>query len=143
MEPPGARLNMQEAVEAVGAGPLGNTVTQKPSTYVKVVNSVWNGSGCIKRKVAEYYVEERRAEWVGDDQLRLIESHPKNRAAARRATRGYENVARVMTTAEMKHLPIIQRRKSTGRHGALGRSAPDRVLFHQAGFPSAVAGTRT
>jgi hypothetical protein len=138
--PPGVRPEMQGAV---GAGPLGERAAKKLSTHVKIVNSVFNGSGYLKRKVAEYYVAEGRAEFVADDQLRLIESHPKNRAAARRATWGYENVTRVMTIAEMKHLPIIQRRKSTGRHGALGRSTPDRVLFRQAGSPSAVGGTRT
>lgn len=55
------------------------------SSKVKVVNSVWNGPGVIKRKVAEYYVAEGRAEWVGERQIRLIESHPKNLAAAERA----------------------------------------------------------
>ncbi len=65
----------------------------KPSSKVKVVNPVWNGNGIIKRKVAEFYVTEGRAEWVGRpesfsgtlDQLRLIPSHPKNVAAAARA----------------------------------------------------------
>jgi hypothetical protein len=55
------------------------------STRVKVINSVWNGSGLLKRKVAEHYVREGRAEWVADGQLRLILSHPKNQAAAERA----------------------------------------------------------
>jgi len=55
------------------------------SAKVKVVNPVWNGRGLLKRKVAEYYVSERRAEWVGPDQLRLISSHPQNVAAAARA----------------------------------------------------------
>ena len=46
----------------------------------------------IKRKVAEYYVAEGRAEWVGGgdgfghDLLRLVSSHPKNVAAADRAS---------------------------------------------------------
>jgi len=110
--PPGTRPEMQGAV---GAGPLGETAGKKVSTHVKMVNSVFNGSGYLKRKVAEYYVAEGRAEFVADDQLRLIESHPKNRAAARRAARGYENVTRAMTTAEMKHLPIIQLCKSRSR----------------------------
>jgi len=48
----------------------------------------------LKRKVAEYYVAEGRAEWIGSDErretpidlLRLILSHPKNMAAAARAS---------------------------------------------------------
>ena len=55
------------------------------SAKVKVVNAVWNGRGLLKRKVAEYYVAEGRAEWVGEGQLRLVLSHPKNMAAARAA----------------------------------------------------------
>jgi hypothetical protein len=55
------------------------------SSRVKVVNSIWNGSGVIKRKVAQSYVDEGRAEWVEQDQLRLVLSHWKNQAAAARA----------------------------------------------------------
>jgi len=55
------------------------------SSKVKVVNSVWNGNGIIKRAVAESYVSEGRAEWVEKDQLRLVPTHQKNRAAAARA----------------------------------------------------------
>lgn len=58
---------------------------RKLPANVKVVNSVWNGNGMIKRKVADFYVAERRAEWVADDQIRLVMSHPKNQAAAARA----------------------------------------------------------
>jgi hypothetical protein len=56
---------------------------------VQVVNSVWNGSGYIKRKVADYYAGEGRAEWIGSGQLRLVMSHPKNIAAAERAAKAY------------------------------------------------------
>lgn len=52
---------------------------------VRIVNSVWNGNGVIKRKIAECYVREGRAEWVAGDQLRLVLSHPKNQAALARA----------------------------------------------------------
>jgi hypothetical protein len=59
----------------------------KVSKTVKVVNSVTNDRGLIRRKDAEFFVNEKRAEWVGagQDQIRLIMSHPKNQAAARRA----------------------------------------------------------
>lgn len=56
------------------------------SAKVKVVNPVWNGNGIIKRKVADYYVSEGRAEWIGEDQLRLVATHPKNQVAAERAS---------------------------------------------------------
>jgi hypothetical protein len=56
------------------------------STKIKVINPVWNGDGRLKRKVAEHYVSEGRAEWVGDDLLRLDLSHPQNQAAADRAS---------------------------------------------------------
>jgi hypothetical protein len=58
---------------------------------VKVVNDVRNVGenrkrpGRISRKDAEHYIKRGRAEWVGQDQLRLILSHPDNVAAAARA----------------------------------------------------------
>jgi hypothetical protein len=60
-------------------------VVVEVSSKIKVVNSVWNGPGVIKRKVAEYYVAEGRAVFVSERQIRLVESHPKNQAAAARA----------------------------------------------------------
>ena len=93
--------------EAVGAGPLSKMTPRLPG-HIKVVNSVWNGSGYIRRKTALYYVMQGRAEFLADGQLRLIEAHPKNRAAAHRAAKGYEDVRRPMTLDEMAHLPIIK-----------------------------------
>jgi hypothetical protein len=55
------------------------------SSKVKVVNEVRNWDGLMRRKDAEWYVEEGRAEWVGKDQPRLVLSHPDNIAAAARA----------------------------------------------------------
>ncbi len=58
------------------------------SKKVKIVNSVTNDRGFIRRKDAEFFVKEKRAEWadrLDGDQIRLILSHPKNQAAARRA----------------------------------------------------------
>lgn len=139
----GPPIRRSGAQAAVGAGPLGETTAPK-SAWVKVVNPVWNGSGFIKRKAAAFYIAEGRAELVGtiagrdgnpQDLIRLIPSHPKNQAAARRSAQGYEAVRRMMTTAEMTHLPLVRPRKSTGWHGALGRSTVDRVLFHQAANP--------
>lgn len=135
----GPPLTRPHAREAVGAGPLGETMAQK-SAWVKVVNAPWNGQGFIKRKVAEFYVKEGRAEIVGSvktidgrrqDLVRMSEFHPKNQAAARRAALGYERVDRQMTRAEMKHVPIIEPRRSRRGHGALGRITTDKVLFRQ------------
>jgi hypothetical protein len=106
-EPPSVR----PIQEAVGAGPLSKMMPRLPA-HIKVVNSVWNGSGYIRRKTALYYVMQGRAEFLADGQLRLIKTHPRNRAAAHRAAKGYEDVHRPMTVDEMAHLPIIQRRRS-------------------------------
>jgi hypothetical protein len=58
----------------------------KVSKKIQVVNSVTNDQGFVRRKDAEFFVKEKRAEWVGQEQIRLIMSHPKNQAAAKRAT---------------------------------------------------------
>jgi hypothetical protein len=60
---------------------------------VRVVNAVWNGSGFIKRKVADHYVAEKRGVFVDDQlsQLRLDMTHPANIAAAKRAGDAYLN----------------------------------------------------
>jgi hypothetical protein len=96
-----------EANVAEGAGLSGQT-KGRTCAYVKVTNPVWNGSGYIKRKTANFYVGEGRAIFVGEDQLRLIESHPKNRAAYWRAAQEYLRVHRTMTRVELSHLPVVR-----------------------------------
>jgi hypothetical protein len=129
--PPAA---LPETHGAVGAGPLGKERDGRRSTYVKVVNSVWNGSGDIKRKTAKDYVDEGRAVFLGENQLRLIESHPKNRVASSRAAAGYERIQRTMTRSELAHLPAVRPeilltdRSTPARRGFAGRSGPVRVL---------------
>ena len=119
---------------AAGAGPLGTENDGRQSVRVKVVNPVWNGSGYIERKTANFYVAEGRAVFVGDDQLRLIASHPKNKAASWRAATGYERIQRTMTRAELRHLPVVRPeilltdRSTRARRGFAGRSGPVRVL---------------
>jgi hypothetical protein len=119
---------------AVGAGPLGRAEDGRNSVHVKVVNPVWNGSGYIKRKMANYYVAEGRAEFVGENQLRLIESHPSNKAASWRAAAGYQRVDRIMTRDELAHLPVVRPellltdRSRSARHAFSGRSGPVRVI---------------
>lgn len=129
--PPARRPETQGAA---GAGPLGMESDGRRSSHVKVVNPVWNGSGYIKRKTANFYAAEGRAEFVGEDQLRLINSHPKNRAASWKAATGYERVHRVMTRAELAHLPVVRPailltdRSTRARRSFAGRSGPVRVL---------------
>ena len=119
---------------AAGAGPLGTENDGRQSVRVKVVNPVWNGSGYIKRKTANFYLAEGRAEFVGEDQLRLIESHPKNKGASWRAATGYERVDRMMTRAELAHIPLVRPeilltdRSTPTRRSFSGRSGPVRVL---------------
>lgn len=104
------------------------------SPYVRVVNAVWNGSGYIKRKKADHYVKSGRARFVGPDQLRLLEFHPDNIAAASRAAVGYESVERLMTECELAHLPMARPRlaytilSSGGTRHHSGRSGPVRSL---------------
>jgi hypothetical protein len=126
--PPAGRPETQGAA---GAGPLGKDRHPRRSAHVKVLNAVWNGSGYIKRKTANFYVAEGRAVFAGEDQLRLIESHPKNRAASWKAATGYERVHRMMTLSELAHLPVVRpallitdrsrpaRRSFAGRSGAV------------------------
>jgi hypothetical protein len=92
--PPGARPEIQKAR---GGDTRGSQQTNP--NYVRIVNSVENGSGVIKRKVAEHYVTTGRAEWVAGDQLRLNLSHAgvtvtagqrANQRAAAQAATGYE-----------------------------------------------------
>jgi hypothetical protein len=61
---------------------------------VQVVNAVWNGSGFIKRKVANHYVADKRAAFLDTDckQLVLDMQHPANVAAAKRAAFGYNHI---------------------------------------------------
>ena len=89
--PPAARPATQEAA---GAGPRGKQRAPKLSQYVRVVNSVWNGSGFVKRKVADRYVAQQRGAFVDDDrhQLLLDMTHPTNIAAAKQASDGYKSV---------------------------------------------------
>lgn len=77
--------------EACGASPRGKKATQKLSPYVRVVNSVWNGTGLVKRKVAERYIADGRGNYVDDgkEQMLLAMTHPANLAAARQAAVGY------------------------------------------------------
>lgn len=93
-----------------GQVPAGNEPGNKRSYRVKVVNSIWNGAGTIRRKKAEHYVSLQRAEWVGPDQVRMVMSHPDNQAAAAKAAVGYEAIKRTMTLEELANLPLVRAR---------------------------------
>jgi len=87
--PPAARLATQEAA-AAGVARLAKT-TLKLSSRVKIVNSVSNGSGYIRRRDAEFFLAQGRAvhlgKFAGQDHLRLVETHPQNQNAALQAAR--------------------------------------------------------
>lgn len=130
----GPPVGRPETQGAAGPSPLGKEVDGRRSAHVKVVNPVWNGSGYVKRKIANFYVAEGRAVFIGDNQLRLITSHPKNKSASWRAAAGYERIHRTMTRAELRHLPVVRpqillREGSTRpRRGFVGRTGPVRLI---------------
>jgi hypothetical protein len=94
------------------------------SSRVLVTNPVWNGgSGYVKRKIANFYVSEGRAEWIGEGQLRLVENHPKNRAAKFRAEQVYASLERRLTSAEKHYAATARSAARWGRNRK--RSAPD------------------
>jgi hypothetical protein len=90
-EPPAAGPGTQEAA---GAGPRGKEAARKLSPYVRVVNPVWNGSGFIKRKKADFYVKQKRGTFLNPEcnQLLLDMTHPENIAASESASIGYAGV---------------------------------------------------
>lgn len=65
----------------VAGGGLLPGAQQGTSRMVLIVNSVCNDRGMIRRRTADYFVTEGRAVWVGPEQIRLLELHPKNVAA--------------------------------------------------------------
>lgn len=104
--PPAVRPDIQELPGLVSGGMKAGKVT--------VVNPPWNGSGRIKRKTADFYVNEGRAVWVGagspEPLLWMIESHPKNQAARLRAAAGYdatEWAGRRITPEELLHIGVV------------------------------------
>ena len=115
MSPAAAKVATQEAA---GAGPRGKKTARKLSPYVRVVNSVWNGSGFIKRKVADHYVAQKRGAFVDTDrnQLLLDMTHQANIAAAELASIGYKNVnARFKWFPSISDGATVMMTESTGR----------------------------
>ena len=138
MSPPGAARPSQEAR---GSGARGSQQADANPNYVRVVNPAWNGRPVMRRKDAEHYVSTGRAEWLCNrgqesDQLRLVESHPRNRAAAAMAATGYGRAAAVMIRKpeELAHVPVLRAgialtdRSVRGAHHVAGRSGSVREL---------------
>ena len=109
------------------------------SKKVKIVNPVENGAAVTSRKRALQFVQSGRAVFVGQNQLRFIETDPRNRAAAERATRGYAAVDRKMTETELRNIPLVRparalremmtdRARAKGGRPPAGRTGPGRVL---------------
>lgn len=92
--PPAARPATQEAA-AAGVARQEKTKL-KLSSRVKIVNSVSNGSGYIRRRDAELFLAQGRAvhvgKFAGHDHLRLLKAHPQNHAAAACAAGGYDSI---------------------------------------------------
>jgi hypothetical protein len=86
MRPP---PTVQTLIQPAAAGVVRKKPTRKLSSRVKVVNSVSNGSGDIRRRDAEFFLSQGRAvhvgRFAGQDHIRLVENHPLNRTAALRA----------------------------------------------------------
>ncbi|HZL57841.1 MAG TPA: hypothetical protein VFC21_12190 [Bryobacteraceae bacterium] len=82
MSPPEALTHTQELI---GLALIGAKRQPGSSTKVEVVNPVWNGLRRIRRKDAEFYIDEGRAMWLPDGKIRLLNSHAKNLNAAERA----------------------------------------------------------
>lgn len=90
MSPPAARPVSQEAA---AAGVARQKTPLKLSSRVKIVNNSCNTSGCIRRRDAEFFLAAGRGVYAGRDPatgrdyLRLVETHPTNRADAIEAAR--------------------------------------------------------
>jgi hypothetical protein len=69
--------------EACGV-PRGSRINNP--NYVRVINPPWMDIKVVKRKTAELYVYEGQAVFVGTA-LRMVESHPKYRAAVAQTAR--------------------------------------------------------
>ncbi len=59
---------------------------------VSVVNATWNGPLRVRRRTAEYYLFQGRAERVGTNAIRLIYGDRRNKAAAACDRRVYDSI---------------------------------------------------
>jgi hypothetical protein len=112
--PPGARPNI---ANGSGGQPQSN------GKRARIVNPILNQSAKIRLKDAERLVRQGRGEWVGDDQLRLILSHPANTAAHERAAAGYEWPAgKIVGKPEMRNIGIAGHPSAVPRHPTCGQA---------------------
>jgi hypothetical protein len=94
--PPAATQPATQEAAAAGVARQAKT-TLKLSSRVKILNNSRNTSGCIRRRDAEFFLAEGRAVYAGRDpmtgrdHLRLVETHPTNRADALEAVREDQN----------------------------------------------------
>jgi hypothetical protein len=138
IRPPATRPETQEAR---GGYTRGRQQACGNPAYVRVSNPLWNGRRVIRRKDATNYVTAGRAVWLrnrGDDldQIRLLASHPKNRAVSIEAAAAYNRAVAVMVRSpeELIHVPVLMpdialtnRSVRPFRHIA-GRSGPVRTV---------------
>ena len=89
MSPPGATQ------QSCSAEPYGSRITPDPGALaakVRIVNSVSNGSGYIRRREVDHWIASGRAVWIGPNDIRLIESHKANLTAKTESAKGYDEV---------------------------------------------------
>jgi hypothetical protein len=104
---------LAEIQDARGGGSRGERKVQENPAYVRVVNPCWNGKPIMRRKDAEHYVLQGRAEWLvshkgATDQIRLL-NHPSNRATRADSAQEYNRAAAVLIRQpeELSHIPVL------------------------------------
>jgi hypothetical protein len=80
VSPPAAMPLQTIQPSANGAG----SKTRQRQKHIRVLNSPWPKILFRPRREAEYYVREGQAVFVGTDSIRMIEDHPKYRAAIKK-----------------------------------------------------------
>ena len=82
---------------------------------VKIINPTENGSLFTSRKRALQFVKIGRAIFVAENQIRFVETDPRNQAAAARAAMGYVQIERMLTKRELQNIPFVNPAKAYRR----------------------------
>jgi hypothetical protein len=107
--PPETRPGSAQTAQVDPAGDNQVERTPKLSSRVVVVNPLPSGLHRWRRKDAQHYVSVGRAVWVGPNRIRLVESHPKNRAVI------LEDAASFHRTVERRLTPTERLYTATAR----------------------------
>ena len=79
---------------------------------IKIINPIENGSPFTSRKRGLHFVQAGRAIFVAENQIRFIETDPRNQAAVARAASGYVLSERLLTERELKSIPFVNPSKA-------------------------------